>query len=177
LITFDVLRFTSPVTITFSPASITSDVGDIFTVDVVIQAGAQPVDTVEAYIYFPTGVLQVVDAGGNPATTVEGGTDFDMELTNSADNSAGKVHYAATMLGGSLSGDITVATIRFKAIGPTDEDWLRFQIWPPEKTDVTYLGQSVLTAWPAAAVVVEGYAPTPTPTGQIYLPLILKSHP
>jgi hypothetical protein len=144
-------------------------VDDIFTVDVVIQAGAQPVDTVEAHIYFPAGVLQVVDAGGSPATTVEGGTAFDMELANSADSSVGKIHYAATMLGGSLSGDITVATIRFKAISPTMGSWLRFQVWPPEKTDVSYLGQSVLTAWPAASVTVAGYP-------KIYLPLILKSY-
>jgi len=182
-LTFDVSRFTfhatrnskletrnsQPITITFSPVLITADVDDIFTVDVVIQAGAQPVDTVEAHIYFPAGVLQVVDASGDPATVVEGGADFDLELTNSADNSAGTIHYAATMLGSSLSGDITVATIRFKAIAPTMGSWLRFQVWPPEKTDVTYLGQSVLTAWPAAAVTVEGYP-------KIYLPLILKSY-
>ncbi len=143
---------------------------DIFTVDVVIQAGAQPVDTVEAYIYFPASVLQVVDAGGNPAATVEGGGTFDLELTNSADNSGGKIHYAATMLGSSLTGDITVATLRFKATSPTMGSWLRFQVWPPEKTDVSYLGQSVLTAWSAASVIVEGYP-------KIYLPLILKSYP
>lgn len=130
-------------------------------------------------------LLVEVDAGGNPVTTVESGTDFDFELANSADSTAGTIHYAATMLGGSLSGDITVATIRFKAISPTSGDWLRFQVWPPQKTDVTYLGQSVLTAWPAASVTVEGYVtPTPTPTstptatptpaGRIYLPLIPK---
>lgn len=165
--TFHASRFTSPVTITFSPASITAKVDDVFIMDAVIQAGAQLVDTVEAYIYFPASVLQVVDAGGYPATTVEGGTAFDMELANSADNSAGKIHYAATMLGSSLAGDINVATIRFRAIAPTSRGWLRFQVWPPEKTDVTYLGQSVLTAWPAASVIVEGYP-------KIYLPLILK---
>ena len=100
---------------------------------------------------------------------MEGGADFDMELTNSADNIEGAIHYAATMLGGSLNGDITVATIRFKAISPTMESWLRFQVWSPEKTDVTYLGQSVLTAWPAASVTVGGYP-------KIYLPVILKSY-
>jgi len=167
--TFDASRFTSPVTITFAPSSITVDTNDIFTVDIVIQAGAQPLDTVEAHIHFPAGVLQVVDVGGSPATTVEGGTAFDMELTNSADNSAGKIRYAATMLGSSLTGDITVATIRFKTLSPTLGDWLRFQVWPPEKTDVTHLGQSVLTAWPAAPVTVEGYP-------KIYLPIILKSY-
>jgi len=166
-ITHHVSRSTSPVTITFVPDSITADVDDIFTVDVVIHAGTQPVDTVEAYITFPAGVLQVVDAGGNPATTVEGGTAFDLELANSADNGAGTIHYAATMLGSSLTGDITVATIRFKAISPTSGRWLRFSVWPPEKTDVTYRGQSVLTGWPAASVTVEGYA-------KLYFPVILK---
>ncbi len=163
----DAVRATAPVSITFSPASVTAEAGDIFTVDVVIQAGAQPVDTVEAHIVFPAGVLQVVDAGGDPATAVEGGTAFDMELTNGADNSAGTIDYAATMLGDSVSGNITVATLRFEALSPTLGEWLRFQVWPPVKTDVTYLGESVLTDWPAAGVTVEGYP-------RVYLPLILK---
>jgi CSLREA domain-containing protein len=161
------VRATAPVSITFSPASVTAEVGDIFTVDVVIQAGAQPVDTVEAHVVFPAGVLQVVDAGSDPATVVEGGTAFDMELTNSADNGAGTIDYAATMLGDSVSGNITVATLRFEALRPTPGEWLRFQVWPPKKTDVTYLGESVLTDWPAAGVTVEGYP-------RVYLPLILK---
>ncbi len=107
----------------------------------------------------------MVDRADLLANSVQGGSAFDMELANRVDNSAGAIRYAATMLGSSLTGDITVATIRFKAISLTGQDWLRFQVWPPEKTDVTYRGQSVLTGWPAAPVSVRGPA-------TVYLPLV-----
>jgi hypothetical protein len=150
----------APVSIGFSPASITQEVGDTFTVDVVIHAGAQPVDTVDAYISFPYGVLQV--------QAVEGSSAFDLELASAFDNVNGTIHYAATMLGGSLTGDITVATIRFKAVNLTDGGWLRFLVWPPTRTSVAYRGAPVLTAWPAAAVTVEGEA-------KVYLPIIMRN--
>jgi hypothetical protein len=158
------------VTIGFSPASVSKTVGDIFTVNVVIHAGAQPVDTVDAYISFPYGALRVVTAGGSPATEIESGSAFGMELINTADNATGLIHYAATMLGGSLTGDITVATIRFKAINPAAGEWVRFRVWPPEETDVTYRGESVLADWPAAAVTVTGRA-------KVYLPIGMKQAP
>ncbi|MFQ5343766.1 MAG: hypothetical protein ACE5F6_19660, partial [Anaerolineae bacterium] len=161
------LRPTSPVTITFVNVPTSVQMNDVFEADVLIHAGAQPVDTAEAYIYFPSAALQVVDGAGLPASSVQGSSAFDMELANGVDNSAGTIHYAATMLGSLLTGDITVATIRFKAIGLTSQGGLRFQVWPPEKTDVTYRGQSVLTGWPAAPVTVRGPA-------MVYLPVVLK---
>jgi len=160
----------APVSIIFSPASITRSVGDIFTVNVVIQAGAQPVDTVDAWISYPTSLLRVVTSGGSPASAIEGGSAFGLELINVADNADGTIHYAATMLGGSLTGNITLATIRFKAVGPGAGEWLRFMVWEPTATDVTYRGNSVLTAWPSAPVAVTGRA-------KVYMPAIMKQMP
>ena len=157
------------VTITFNPAALSAEVDDIFAVDLVLHAGAQPVDTVEAHITFPRGILQVVDDGGSPAASVEDGSAFDMLLANRASNSMGTIHYAATMLGDSLTDDITVATIRFKAVAPGAGDWVRFGVWDPQKTDVTYLGQSALGGWPAAPVTVTGQV-------ALHLPLVFKEH-
>ena len=160
-----------PVTITFVPSPVIAAVGDTVTVDVVLHAGTQPVDTADLYISFPhlyigssQGSLHVVDAAGNPANTVQAGTAFDSVLVNSVDTTTGKAHFAATMLGGSLTGDITVATIRFRALSPTSGSWLRFGVWPPEQTTVCYRGESLLTGWPAGRIIVSGGS-------QLYVPL------
>ena len=155
------------VSIGFSPSPITVDKGQIFTVNVVIHAGTQPVDAVQAYIAFPAGILRVVDAAGNPTDRVQGGTAFTLELTNSVDNSTGLIRYAATVPGGSRTGDVVVATLRFKAMQPSALGYLRFGVWEPTRTDVTYLGQSLLTAWPATPVTVRG-------TAYAYLPFAEK---
>jgi len=166
-LTFYLPRSTAPVTMAFSPTPIAANVGDTFSVDVVLHAGTQPVDTVEVHIVFPAGTVQVVDDSGSPATAIQGGSAFDLELTNRVDRTTGLIHYAATMLGGSLSGDITVATLRLRAVGPAADERLRFSVWPPYKSNATYRGRSVLTSWPAAQVVVTGH-------GRRYLPFLLK---
>jgi hypothetical protein len=157
----------SSVTVLLYPHPIVAQVGDVIDVDVLILAGAQMVDTVDAHIYFPSRALRAVDAGGMLASQVTGAGEFDFELINSVDNSAGEIHYGATMLGGSLTGDITVATLQFQVLLPISEAWIRFQVWPPHRTDVTYRGQSVLTSWPGTAVTAEGEA-------VLYLPLMVK---
>ena len=154
------------VSIAFDPGTIAVDVGDVFEVQLMLHAGAQPVDSVEAHITFPPGTLLVVDGSGSLTTTVQSGAAFDLELANSVDNAAGTIHYAATMLGGSLDGDIHVATLRFKALAPALHGSLRFSIREP-RTDVLYLGQSVLGSWPAAPIRVAG-------EGGVYLPMIVK---
>ena len=78
-----------------------------------------------------------------------------MVLANSVDNSSGTLHLAATEPGGSVSGDITLATLRFKAIGPAPNGRLRFMMYEPA-TDVWFKGESVLGSWPAGTVHVNG---------------------
>ena len=161
------LAASQPVTITFVPSPINASVGDVFTVTVMLRAGTQPVDTADLHIRFPQGSLQVIDATGNPTNTVQPGA-FASVLANSVDNGAGKIRFAATMPGGSLTGDITVATIRFRAIASTlSLSWLRFSVWPPEATTASYHGQPVLTGWPATRVTVTGGS-------RLYLPLLRK---
>ena len=154
-----------PVSIAFDPDAYEVGVGDTFEARLVLHAGNQPLDAVEAHIRFPAHALAIVDGSGNPATTVTGSGAFDMELANSVDNVAGTIHYAATMVGGSLTSEVHVATLRFKALAPT-RDWLHFSVWEP-RTDVSYHGESVLGSWPAAAVYVRGAA-------NAYLPLTLR---
>ena len=52
-----------------TPASLPAGVGSTFTLDVMVDAGAQPVNNVELYLTFNPALLRVVDASGNPATS------------------------------------------------------------------------------------------------------------
>ena len=151
----------TPITITISPLTTTIGISSTFTVDVVIEAGDQPVDGVEAHLDFDSDYLTVIDADGNPTDSIIGGTTFPHELQNSVDNSQGTIDYAAGILVGEpLTGTITLATIRFQAITETLDSCtpITFVFTPPRKTDVVYEGQSVLDAHTDGCVSIEGGA-------------------
>jgi len=105
--------------IQFDPSAPTVAKDSIFTINIQIAAGAQEVDTAEVHIDFDPLYLQVVDAGGSPASTIEGSGVFPVELRNSADNVTGEIDYAAGTFGALPSGTFDLATIRFKALWGT----------------------------------------------------------
>lgn len=72
-----------------------------------------------------------------------------------------------TALGRSVSGRYSPFRLRFQTLQPAVQQWLRFGVWPPMQTSVTYRGAPILTAWPAASVTVHGEA-------RHWLPLLLK---
>jgi hypothetical protein len=121
-----------------------------------VQAGSQPVDTADVYLTYDTDFLAVVDAAGNPATTVQAGTALANVLANSVDSTNGVVHYAASTSGTGPTGNIKVATLRFKAVLPTTQTRLRFSVSAPQQTAVLYHGDPVLGFWPATTVRVTG---------------------
>jgi hypothetical protein len=95
---------------------------------VVVDTGRTEVDGVEVHLAFDPTVLQVVDAGGQPANQVEPGTVLGQVIRNLADNAAGEVHYAAGVPFGQprVAGTFDLARVRFKPLRPT----------PPEGTTV-----------------------------------------
>jgi len=109
---------TQAVTIAVIPASKTATVGEVFTLDVKLNTGSQPVDSVDSYLSFDRNYLRVVDASGNETNSIIPGATLPVVLQTSADNSQGRITYSAgKQLGGvSPSGDFGLATIRFKAI-------------------------------------------------------------
>lgn len=106
------------------PATTQVSPGEIFTVDIKVDASGQPTDTAEAWVKFDPGYLRVVDNAGNETGVIEDGElkidgTWPQVLANAVDNTGGFVHYAAGRTGteGSAANRLfTLATIRFKVV-------------------------------------------------------------
>ncbi len=112
------------------PSSQTVDVGQIFTVDIQVDASTQDVDTIGAYVDFDTNYLKVVDESGN---IIEGTADdviipgeitttnLTTKLKNQVDNDNGYAGIAYGMPpGGTPANEVFVlGTIGFKALAET----------------------------------------------------------
>jgi 5-hydroxyisourate hydrolase-like protein (transthyretin family) len=149
------------VDLAFSPTTRTAAVGEIITFDLMAVAGTQPVNNVETYIQFNPAVLQVVDAGGNPASSIQGDTTtLNTELYNSADNSTGEIRYDAGKLSAPFpSGTFRFAVARFKVIGAASSTTVQYT----SPSDVFYGGASVVGTL-GSATVLASVAGTNTPT-------------
>jgi hypothetical protein len=139
--------------------------GDIVALDVLVQAGAQPINNVELYLSFDPQALRVVDGAGNPASQIEADltTLTGGALMNTADNATGQIRYDAMQALGqpSPSGDFRVATIRFKLLKPTPGVTVKFG---PD-SDAFYDGFAV-TGTRDGATIVSGTS--------FFLPMVLK---
>jgi hypothetical protein len=190
-------RLAGMVDLALSPSFRTATVGEIVTFDLAAVAGTQPINNVETYIRFDPAVLQVVDAGGGPATRIEGDmTALPVELYNSADNIAGVIRYDAGKLSAPFpAGTFRFATARFKVMGTAGSTTVAYV----SPSDAFYDGASVVGALGSAAVLKPGVSTstptatatitatptatrtatstptaTATPRARIYLPLVLR---
>jgi hypothetical protein len=135
------------------PATLTTLPGSIFTVDLKVDAWTYPVDTVQTYLSFDPEFLQVVDANGDPASTITGDLSvLDQPLANSADNTTGIVRYDAGKLGGTATGTFRIATVRFLALKVTTP---KTQVLFEPPTDVFSAGASVLDTTAGAEITVQ----------------------
>jgi len=160
-------RGVGPVGLRIAPASVLAAVGQVVTLEVVAEAGARPVDAIEAYLDFDPAVLQAVDAAGAPATAVQPGTALPAVLLNRVDPAWGQVDFVASSAGGAApGGQFTVARLRFKVLA-AGQTAVRFSFSDWRPTDAAYAGESVLGA--AAAAQVQGGA-----VNTLYLPVILR---
>ncbi len=140
---------------------------NLFTVQVQVVAGAQAVDGAEVHLDFDPLYLRVVDAAGNPVTSIESSGVLDVPLQNTVDNAAGRIDFAAgTFSATPPSGTFAVATVRFKALWGTGgaATPLTFITVLPRKTDVTNDGASVFAGATSGTVTIVGETPPPTPT-------------
>ena len=130
------------VNLAFDPSGKVANVGEIFTMALMVQAGAQPLNNVELYVNFDPAVLQVVDAAGNPASSIEPDlTTLETLLYNNVDNAGGHIRYdAGRLVGTPPTGTFRVALVRFKRLASTETTIVRFV--PP--TDVFFNGSSVV---------------------------------
>jgi len=166
---------TQCVTLSLQPASRTVNIGDIFTFDVRLEAGSVSFDTASLDIRFDPATLVVVDASGNPSSSIQQGnlnsTGSTIVAQNSVDNTAGTIAYTEALLGHSQTGGtFTVATIRFKAKQATPSTPVTFanigNTASPTFTGILLAGSTVAfcAGSPAGATVIVATPTTVTPT-------------
>lgn len=155
-------------TIAIAPDLITVAPGDIFTVDIVVDANLSAVDAAEAHLDFDPAFLEVVDESGVSATQIISGEALFAQV-NSANNVKGTIDYLA---GAGLppappaSGRFVLATVRFKALAMTLRTGITFSTVPPRRTNVVWGGTSILSGYSNGRVRIL--------TMQNFLPLILE---
>ena len=126
------------VSIVIQPATRTVQIGESFTVSVVVQSAALLVDGAEAHLNFDASALRVEQVNGNT-------TAFPLVLQNVSSNTLGTLDYAAGTVSAFPSGATTLATIEFVALKAMAVSDLQFMFQAPRLTDVTYGGASILT--------------------------------
>ena len=128
-----------------SPASLNLAMGDTVAVAIQFDASVDPVTAAQAYLNFDPNLFQVVDALGNPVTTVNdgtvvtGGTWTDGSIQNRVDNTTGEIDYVAgrgTTTGIDASGGVfELATFILKASpGATGSSSVGFWSVSPRQT-------------------------------------------
>lgn len=110
-------RAQTGVVIRLSPAETVAAAGDMWTMAIVIDAGSQPVNGVDVCLTFDPEHLAVVDSAGQPVSSnaLVPGSALPLVIMNEADNTLGRILYSAGILSTSVSGQIHVASVRFKA--------------------------------------------------------------
>ncbi len=159
------------VVMSLQPASAKANLGDIFVLEINVAAGTQQVDGAQAVLAFDPTTLQVVDAAGNPTSSITAGSAMDSHFSNSADNSTGRILYSEGQLSGAaLTGSFTLASIRFKAIGPGMAT-VAFDTTNIIHSKITFGGLDVLSDALNGRVVVGSNAYS------LSLPTLILNHP
>ena len=110
--------------ISLDPISPRFTQGKPFPVNIVINAGSQPVSRAAAYLNFDPTLLDVVSITPGPTLTSVG--------ASSVDNTQGTLAFVAT--GGAATGDFTLAVVNFRSKGPVKETSVSFNTASPRKT-------------------------------------------
>jgi len=162
------------VTLRFDPDPALVKPGDVFSVDVLIEAGEQAVDAAQVYISTNPAYLLITD--------LIGGTVLPTEILKAYDPLTGEIGYSAATFGAGITGTFTLVTIEFEAITETLSTPLTFDFIPPGRETKVRLGQlDVLGQALNGTVIILQTTPTPTasptPSGRIDLPLVLRMYP
>jgi hypothetical protein len=144
------------VTLALDPLTTTAVLGSDFDVNVIVDAGAQPVDSAGAYLNFDPTALQVV--------SITAGGAFPVPLLSAFDNAAGTLDYAAGILEGARpTGTFTLATIRFHALTAVTDSPLTFSTTGDRQSDALYTGESLLSGVQDGTITVQAATTIPTP--------------
>jgi hypothetical protein len=130
-------------TMSISASSAAVKVGEIVEVQVVANAGGQPVDGAAFVLNYNPSVLAPVNAQGNPVSGVEPGAALPSVYTNWVDP-RGAIGFSAGMLQGEApSGSFVLAVVRFRAL-QTGSSIVDFATGPSPHVQLTYGGANLL---------------------------------
>lgn len=144
------------VTMTIDTTPVLVGLGQSFDLTINVQAGAQPIDTVGAYVDFDPGIIQIT--GTTPGSTLP------TSIQNIVDNVNGTVDYTATILAGTVTGSFAVVTLHVQAVG-VGLTQLAFHHVLPRLTGAFLAGVDQAGSLTGATVVVTSGTPTETPPG------------
>ena len=150
-------RLQRPLSLHLNPSTTHIRVGEMVAVDVVAQAGTQPIDGVSFILKYDPGRLQLVDEQGAPAKGAEPGAQLPSVMGNWVDHRGGAVGYAAGILQGAPpDGWVLVAHLRFRALttGPEPAQ-LSFYPTPSRFMQVTNGGVNLLGRATGAAIIIS----------------------
>ncbi|MCX6040430.1 MAG: cohesin domain-containing protein [Caldilinea sp.] len=142
-------------------------VGQTFSVTIQVRT-SQMVDGSGAYVNFDPTVLQ--------AAAISPSNSLSLELQNQIDNTQGHINFVAGQLNSPFpSRDFVLATVRFQATRQFFETLLTFEsVDPQRQSNVTFNGNSILSNYQNAAVVVVA-PPTATQTPTLAPPTATRT--
>jgi hypothetical protein len=136
-----------------TPATVTAAPGQEFTIDLMVDAGSQPVAAVDAFLDFNPTYLRVWGIVPDVAA-------LPTVLISTFDNTSGQIAYSVgkALTGDDATGTFRLATIRLQAVGTTTGTQMAFAFQPPlRNTDIFYQGQSVFGSATNASVRVRPF--------------------
>jgi hypothetical protein len=152
------------------PSAATAHMGYNFTLAVMAYAPSGPIDTVEVHLQFDPALLQVVDAGGNPAPYIMTTGVLPTIVQNKVDNAAGRIDFtAATLSPAGFQGTFAIAHIRFKPLAVSDGTWVRFLSQGRPATQAVWRTRPALRRFVGAEVEIGD-----EPMERIYLPVVAR---
>ncbi|MGB3218966.1 MAG: Ig-like domain repeat protein, partial [Anaerolineae bacterium] len=139
-----------------APAEQIVDLGQEFSLEIIAEAGAQPLDMIDAFLSFDPTRLQVLE--------IVAGATLPTVLASDFDNASGRIGFSAgKQLGGpDPNGNFALMTVRFQArmTAVPGSTALDFVFQPPVRnTDVFYRGQSVLGSTQNGSITIQPGAP------------------
>ena len=150
------------VTLKIDPASQNAEIGDQFSMDIIVEAGDQLVDAVEIHLDFDPSVLQVV--------SLTKGTLLPVPLIEATfDNTAGTIDYAGGTFSNFPSGTFTHLTMVFEVVGASPASPIVFTDQFPRQTIITFGGNDVLDDAIGAEVIVPTDDPEANFSGSLTL--------
>ncbi|MGQ9715431.1 MAG: hypothetical protein ACUVST_11820, partial [Anaerolineae bacterium] len=145
----------TPVNLRVDPAHSTVGLNQDFTVDIMVDAGPQPVDGIEATLHFVPAYLNV--------TGITNGGTLPWIADASYDNVAGIIHYEAgrNLADPPPTGTFLLCRVHLRAMAVTASTTIS---WDGPNTEVVYAGYSVKGSLAPGTVEILAQTPTPTPT-------------